>query len=254
LLRLDGVCAGYRGLQVLHDVSLGVEQGEVVALIGANGAGKTTTLRVVSGAVRPTSGTVSFEGRDLARLPQHAVVRAGVVQVPEGRELFPGLTVRENLTMGGYTLDREERARRLKEVHGLYPVLEERADQAADTLSGGQQQMLAIGRALMARPRLLLMDEPSLGLAPKLVGEMFEVIERIRRAGITVLLVEQNVVQALRAADRACVLESGRIVASGPSARLLDDERVRSAYLGLEGSDEASDREGGRAELAREEK
>jgi branched-chain amino acid transport system ATP-binding protein len=254
LLRLEHVCAGYRGLQILHDVSLEVDTGEVMALIGANGAGKTTTLRTISGTVRPTQGTVTFEDSDLTRLRPHEVVRAGVVQVPEGRELFGGLTVRENLMMGGYAADRSHRERRLVEVHEMYPVLEERAGQDAATLSGGQQQMLAIGRALMAGPRLLMLDEPSLGLSPKLVGEMFGAIERIRAAGITVLLVEQNVVQALRASDRGCVLESGRVVAAGPSGELLDDERVRSAYLGVDADSAAngtSEAEGGRATPAR---
>jgi branched-chain amino acid transport system ATP-binding protein len=236
LLKLEQVCAGYGGLQILHDVSFGVESGEVMALIGANGAGKTTTLRAVSGSVRASAGEISFEERPLNGMRPHDVVRAGVVQVPEGRELFGGLTVRENLMMGGYALSSAERTARLGEVHELYPLLEERASQTADTLSGGQQQMLAIGRALMSKPRLLMMDEPSLGLSPKLVGEMFGTIERIRQAGITVLLVEQNVVQALRASDRACVMESGRIVASGKSDELVDDERVRRAYLGLDAS------------------
>jgi branched-chain amino acid transport system ATP-binding protein len=236
LLRLEGVCAGYRGLQILHEVSLEVQRGEVMALIGANGAGKTTTLRAISGIVRPTAGRIVFEERDLGGLPAHEVVRAGVVQVPEGRELFGGLTVRENLVMGAYARAAADRDRALAEVHELYPVLEERAGQAASTLSGGQQQMLAIGRALMAGPRLLMLDEPSVGLAPKLVAAMFDTLESIRASGITVLVVEQNVVQTLRLADRACVLESGRIVASDRSERLMKDERVRSAYLGL-GSD-----------------
>ena len=244
MLRLEQVCAGYRGLQILDEVSFEVESGEVMALIGANGAGKTTTLRTISGSVPASSGDISFDGRSLKGMRSHDVVRAGVVQVPEGRELFGGLTVRENLIMGGYTLSSAERATRLAEVHELYPLLEERASQAADTLSGGQQQILAIGRALMSRPRLLMMDEPSLGLAPKLVGEMFGTIERIRQAGITVLLVEQNVVQALRASDRAYVLESGRIAASGKSDELLEDESVKRAYLGLDGSTASKKEEG----------
>jgi branched-chain amino acid transport system ATP-binding protein len=242
LLRLEGVCAGYGGLQILHDVSLEVERGEMLALIGANGAGKTTTLRAISGIVRPSAGRILVEERELGGLPAHEVVRAGVVQVPEGRELFGNLTVYENLAMGAYARPAADRDRTLKEVYTLYPLLEERAGQTAGTLSGGQQQMLAIGRALMAGPRLLMLDEPSVGLAPKLVSQMFATLERIREAGITVLVVEQNVVQALRLADRACVLESGRIVASDRSDRLMKDERVRSAYLGL-GSDAEEVRE-----------
>jgi branched-chain amino acid transport system ATP-binding protein len=244
LLRLEGVCAGYGGLQILHDVSLEVERGEMLALIGANGAGKTTTLRAISGIVRPSAGRILVEDRDLGGLPAHAVVRTGVVQVPEGRELFGNLTVYENLAMGAYARPAADRDRTLKDVYELYPLLEERAGQTASTLSGGQQQMLAIGRALMAGPRLLMLDEPSVGLAPKLVSQMFATLERIRESGITVLVVEQNVVQALRLADRACVLESGRIVASDRSDRLMKDERVRSAYLGLGSDAEKEVREG----------
>ena len=240
MLTVEGLSAGYGKLQILHEVSFEVNPGEVLALIGANGAGKTTTLRAISGSIPASAGRVSFEGNDLTGLRPHDVVRAGVVQVPEGRELFAGLTVRENLMMGGYTLERSERQAQLDEVHQLYPVLEERSGQDADTLSGGQQQMVAIGRALMARPRLLMLDEPSLGLAPKLVGEMFAAIERIRERGITVLLVEQNVVQALRAAERGCVLESGHIAVTGTSKDLLEDERVRSAYLGTDANGSAT--------------
>jgi branched-chain amino acid transport system ATP-binding protein len=233
LLRLEGVFAGYRGLQILQDVTLEVGGGELLALIGANGAGKTTTLRTISGLIRPTAGRITFEGRSLDGLPPHAVVRAGIVQVPEGRELFAELSVRENLAMGGFTRTPGERDQALKEVHELFPILAERAGQMAGTLSGGQQQMVAIGRAMMARPKLLMLDEPSLGLAPKLVMTMFEAVEQIRAKGITVLIVEQNVKQTLRLADRACVMESGRIVVTDSSEKLMNDPRVRSAYLGL---------------------
>jgi len=233
LLRLEGVFAGYRGLQILQDVTLEVGRGELLALIGANGAGKTTTLRTISGVIRPTAGRITFDGRPIDGLPPHAVVRAGIVQVPEGRELFADLTVAENLAMGGFTRSAGERAQALKEVHELFPILAERRGQVAGTLSGGQQQMVAIGRAMMARPKLLMLDEPSLGLAPKLVSTMFQAVERIRATGITVLIVEQNVRQTLRLADRACVMESGRIAVTDSSEKLMNDPRVRSAYLGL---------------------
>ena len=233
MLTLEGVCAGYGGLQILHDVDLEVRAGEVVALIGANGAGKTTTLRTISGLVRPAAGTITFDGRPLGAHGPHEIVRAGLVQVAEARELFGGMTVRDNLRMGAYTRRPDEREEALAEVHRLFPILAERAAQVSSTLSGGQQQMLAIGRALMAGPRLLMLDEPSLGLAPKLVVSVFETVERIRERGITVLIVEQNAVQTLKLADRAYVLESGSVVLEGAGEELLDDPRVRSAYLGL---------------------
>jgi branched-chain amino acid transport system ATP-binding protein len=232
LLVLDGIAAGYRGLRILQDVSVEVGEGEVVALIGANGAGKTTALRTISGLLRPMAGTITVDGEPVTRLGPHEVVRRGLVHVPEGRELFGELTVRENLEMGAYAHGRAKRELSLREVHDMFPVLAERGRQTAHTLSGGQQQMLAIARALMARPRLLMLDEPSLGLAPKLVAEMFGTLERIRQTGITVLIVEQNVVQTLKLADRAYVLESGSIAAQGSSDKLLDDPRVRAAYLG----------------------
>ena len=232
MLVLDGIAAGYRGLRILQDVSVEVGEGEVVALIGANGAGKTTALRTISGLLRPMAGTITVDGEPVTRLGPHEVVRRGLVHVPEGRELFGELTVRENLEMGAYAHGRAKRELSLREVHDMFPVLAERGRQTAHTLSGGQQQMLAIARALMARPRLLMLDEPSLGLAPKLVAEMFGTLERIRQTGITVLIVEQNVVQTLKLADRAYVLESGSIAAQGSSDKLLDDPRVRAAYLG----------------------
>lgn len=224
--------AGYGGLQILQEISLEVADGEVVALIGANGAGKTTTLRAVSGLVRPWHGSITFDGTELVGRHPHEIVRAGIVQVPEGRELFGALTVEENLRMGAFTLPRSKIAAARKDVEETFPVLGERRSQPAATLSGGQQQMLAIGRALMASPKLLMLDEPSLGLAPKLVAQVFETVKKVRDAGITVLLVEQNATQALRLADRAYVLESGQVVLEGAGVELLEDDRVRSAYLG----------------------
>jgi len=233
LLTLERVCAGYGGLQILHNVDLHVGDGEVVALIGANGAGKTTTLRPISGLVRLSTGSITLDGRSLGNVPAHEIVRAGLVQVAENRELFGGLTVLENLFMGAYTRSPAERKETLAEVNELFPILADRATQIASTMSGGQQQMLAIGRALMSRPRLLLLDEPSLGLAPKLVASVFDIVRRIRERGITVLIVEQNAVQTLKLADRAYVVESGSVTLEGKAADLLDDARVRSAYLGL---------------------
>ncbi len=233
MLTLDGVSAGYDGLQIVHDVDLHVDEGEIVALIGANGAGKTTTLRTISGLLRPSAGTITFDGQPLSSTAPHDVVRVGLVHVAENRELFPGLTVRENLEMGAFTRTAVERDETLAEVHELFPILRERSRQTASTMSGGQQQMLAIGRALMARPRLLMLDEPSLGLAPKLVVDVFNIVRDINGRGITVLIVEQNAVQTLQLADRAYVLESGSVTLDGDADDLLEDPRVRSAYLGL---------------------
>ncbi|HSK96825.1 MAG TPA: ABC transporter ATP-binding protein [Euzebyales bacterium] len=233
MLTLDDISAGYAGLEVLHGLSLQVDAGEVVALIGANGAGKTTTLRTIMGIVRPRRGAVTLDGDDVTGTPAHRMVRRGVAMVAEDRELFGALTVRENLLMGAFTRDRSEAAASLDEVHALFPVLAERAPQRAETLSGGQQQMLAIARALMARPRLLLLDEPSLGLAPQLVQAVFDIVTAIRERGITVLIVEQNAARTLQLADRAYVLESGEIAVQGSGRELLDDQRVRAAYLGV---------------------
>ncbi|MDA0633667.1 ABC transporter ATP-binding protein [Nonomuraea sp. MCN248] len=226
MLSLDGIEAGYGGLRVLHGLSLEVAAGELVALVGANGAGKSTTLRVASGLLRPSAGRVVFDGEELTGLPGHAVVRRGLVQVPEGRALFGPLTVAENLAMGAFHTG--EPADRVLE---LFPRLAERLDQRADTMSGGEQQMLAIGRALMTRPRLLMLDEPSVGLAPLMVRAVFDALGRIRESGVAILLVEQNAAQALALADRAYVLENGVITLSGTD--LAGDERVRRAYLGL---------------------
>jgi branched-chain amino acid transport system ATP-binding protein len=233
VLRLDGVEAGYGDVVAVRAVSLEVRAGEIVALIGGNGAGKTTTLRAISGLLPVRRGHVELDGRPITGHGPAAIVAAGVAHVPEGRQLFPTMTVLENLELGART--RESRARRaetLARVFELFPRLSERTRQLAGTLSGGEQQMVAIGRALMARPRLLMLDEPSLGLAPVVVGAIFANLVAINRAGITVLLVEQNVLRALRLSHRAYVLENGTISLSGPSAALLADTRIRRAYLG----------------------
>jgi len=234
MLSLEGIDAYYGDVQALHGVSLTVRSGEIVALVGANAAGKTTTLRVISGLLPPRAGRVVFEGEDIAGVPAHERVDLGIVQVPEGRRLFPFMTVRENLLLGAHVPEaRRHAAASLDEVFALFPVLAERRDQLAGSLSGGEQQMCAIGRALMARPNLLMLDEPTLGLAPLLVRRIFETVRAINGRGVTVLLVEQNVRQALGVAHRGCVLENGRLVLSGPAAELAGDERLRKAYLGL---------------------
>ncbi len=234
LLELEDVRVHYGKVEALKGISLHVEEGEIVALIGANGAGKTTTLKTISG-VRPlSSGSIRFEGRDLARVPAHERVRLGISQAPEGRRIFPGMTVLENLEMGAYGR-RDGKAGLdvdLERVFGLFPRLAERQRQPGGTLSGGEQQMLAIGRALMARPKVLLLDEPSMGLAPRLVSQIFDIISEINGQGTTVLLVEQNAAQALQRAHRAYVLETGWIVKSASARELLDDEAVKAAYLG----------------------
>ena len=223
----------YYGLiHALRDVSFEVNEGEVVALIGANGAGKTTTLHTVTGLLPSKSGSVVFEGKEIAKKPGHEIVRLGMSHVPEGRRVFAGLTVYENLKMGAYTRPKSEVAASLADVYQRFPRLEERKHQFAGTLSGGEQQMLAMGRALMSRPRLLLLDEPSMGLSPLFVSEIFKIIDEVSKAGTTVLLVEQNANKALSIADRAYVLETGHIVKSGDAKALLDDEDIKKAYLG----------------------
>ncbi len=233
MLRIESLCAGYRGLQILHEVDLEVKEGEIVALVGANGAGKTTTLRACSGVIRPTSGRILFDGQRVDTVRTADLVCRGLVHVPEDRALFGPLTIEENLRMGAWTQRRTPVAESLKEVFDLFPVLGDRRRQTAETLSGGQQQMLTIGRALMARPRLLMLDEPSTGLSPKLTWSVLEAIGLIRDRGVAVLLVEQNAGQALRLADRAYVMESGSVVLSGTGSELAEDDRVRAAYLGL---------------------
>ena len=234
MLRLEGIDAFYGDLQALYDVSLEVEQGRVFALVGANAAGKSTTLRVISGLVTPRRGRVVLDGQDLTAVPAHARVDLGVVQVPEGRRLFPFMSVTENLLLGAHTARaRAERDATLKYVYTLFPVLAERRTQLAGSLSGGEQQMCAIGRALMARPRVLMLDEPTLGLAPVLVKRIFDTVRTINADGMTIMLVEQNVRQALTLAQRAAVLESGHLVLHGQGAALLADERLKRAYLGM---------------------
>jgi branched-chain amino acid transport system ATP-binding protein len=234
LLEIRDLCSGYGDVQILWDVSLEVRKGEVVALIGANGAGKTTLLNTVSQLLRPRSGSIRFDGRDITRARSEEVVGAGIIHVPQGRRLFPGLTIRENLLQGVYLRqDAKKIAEDLDWVYGLLPRLKERADQLAGRLSGGEQQMCAIGRGLMGRPRLLLIDELSLGLAPLVVETLLDLISDINRSGTTVLLVEQDVQVALEHAHRGYVLETGRIVQSSPAAELLQDPRIRHAYLGL---------------------
>jgi branched-chain amino acid transport system ATP-binding protein len=234
LLRLEGIDAFYGDLQALSEVSLEVREKEIFALVGANAAGKSTTLRVISGLVAPRRGRVLLNDEDLTGVPAHKRVDRGIVQVPEGRHLFPFMTVAENLLLGAHAdRARGERDRTLAHVYGLFPVLSERRTQLAGSLSGGEQQMCAIGRALMARPRVLMLDEPTLGLAPVLVARIFDTVRTINGQGVTVLLVEQNVRQALTLAHRACVLESGRLVLEGQARELLGDERLKRAYLGL---------------------
>jgi branched-chain amino acid transport system ATP-binding protein len=234
LLELDEIRVHYGKVEAIKGISLGVDQGEIVTLIGGNGAGKTTTLKTISGLRPLTSGHVRFDGRELAGTPPHEIVQLGISQSPEGRAIFPGMSVRENLEMGAYARrdGRPAINEDLERAFDLFPVLRARAGQAGGTLSGGEQQMLAIGRALMARPKVLLLDEPSMGLAPRLVAQVFATITEINRQGTTILLVEQNAAQALRRAHRAYVLESGRVVKSAPARALLDDESVRAAYLG----------------------
>ena len=233
LLELAGVHAGYGGREVLRGISLTVPDGGIVTLLGANGAGKSTTLRVVSGLLAPSAGTVRFAGEDLAGCGPEDRVRLGICQVPEGRRIFPRLSVRENLLMGAYLCqDAREIGERMARVHELFPALAERGAQPGGTLSGGEQQMLAIGRALMGRPRLLLLDEPSLGLSPLLVEQIFTIIREIHGRGCAVVLVEQNARQALRLARHGYVLETGRVLIEGPAEALLHDEVVRRAYLG----------------------
>ena len=232
LLELLDVKVHYGSIAALKGVSLAVEEGEVVALIGANGAGKTTTLKTISGLRPLTSGRIIFGGRDLSRMRGHKRVIAGIAHAPEGRGIFPGMTVHDNLMMGSYARKRSAASSELDEVYELFPRLAQRRAQAGGTLSGGEQQMLAIGRALMAKPKVLLLDEPSMGLAPILVAQIFAIIEEINRRGTTVLLVEQNATQALQLADRAYVLETGTVVKSAPAQELLTDPQVQAAYLG----------------------
>lgn len=234
LLELENAHLAYGRIEALHGIDLQVDQGEIVALIGGNGAGKTSTMRAISGLRGLSRGRVRFAGEDITRLRADQRVRRGLCLAPEGRGIFPGMTVLENLDMGAYTRrDRAATAKDLQRVYGLFPRLQERRRQVAGTLSGGEQQMLAIGRALMARPKLLLLDEPSMGLAPMLIQQIFTIIAEISEQGTTILVVEQNAQQALSRADRAYVLETGRIVNQGRGEDLLHDPSIREAYLGV---------------------
>ena len=234
MLEVAGLEAGYGGFRALHDVGLTVAAGEAVAVVGPNGAGKTTLMRAISGLLPPRAGRVAFEGRDLAAVPPHRIVELGIAHVPENRRLFPRLTVEENLKMGAFSpAARPHFAERLEWVYSLFPRMRERRAQVAGTMSGGEQQMCAIGRALMSKPKLLLMDEPSAGLAPVIVDQVFDLVHRIRQEGFTVLIVEQNVRQVLELVDRAYVLEVGTIRKSGTAAALKSDPAIREAYFGL---------------------
>ncbi len=233
LLKVEDLKVNYGVIPALKGISFTVNQGEVVALIGANGAGKTTTLHTVTGLVEKKGGTVTFDGKDITNVPAHKLVKLGIAHVPEGRRVFPELTVYQNLLLGAYTRkDSKEKQDTLAEIYERFPRLKERLNQFAGTLSGGEQQMLAMGRALMSKPKMILMDEPSMGLSPIFVNEIFDIIESVSKAGTTVLLVEQNANKALAIADRAYVLETGAITMEGKASDLLTDDRIRKAYLG----------------------
>jgi branched-chain amino acid transport system ATP-binding protein len=233
MLEVTGLAAGHGGLPVLRGIDFFIDAGEIVAVLGSNGVGKSTLNNTLSGLLKPAAGRIRFADAEIGGAPPAAIVALGLIQVPEGRRIFPNLTVRENLELGSYRRGRIHRARNLERVTAIFPRLNERMRQLAGTLSGGEQQMLAIGRGLMGEPRLLILDEPSLGLSPLLVEEMFALIAGLRTQGLSVLVVEQNVVQSLAIADRAYVLEHGRFTLTGAAAALLEDPRLRQAYLGL---------------------
>jgi branched-chain amino acid transport system ATP-binding protein len=233
MLEIKSLEAGYGQMKVLHGVDLSISKGEIVALLGSNGAGKSTLNNNVSGVFRPTGGRILFEGQNITGMRSESVVDLGIVQVPEGRRIFPNMSIRENLELGSYRRGKERRAENLEKVVAIFPRLEERFGQLAGTLSGGEQQMLAIGRALMTEPRLLILDEPSLGLSPLLVEEMFALIQSLNKQGLAIFLVEQNVMQSLEIADRAYVMENGVVVLSGAAKDLIDDPELKKTYLGL---------------------
>jgi branched-chain amino acid transport system ATP-binding protein len=234
MLKLQGVSAGYGGTEIIRNISMEVNRGEVVTIVGANGAGKTTTLRTICGIVKPTSGTIEFEGNVISGLRSDQIVNVGLTMVPEGRQLFPFITVQDNLLMGAYKRGaRDVAAQRMEEVLEIFPRLRERLTQLGGSLSGGEQQMVAIARGLMANPALLMFDEPSLGLSPLLVSQVFDVIDRIVSMGTTVLIVEQNIVHTLKIAHRGYVLENGEVTLTGTGAELLENPHVKKAYLGI---------------------
>jgi branched-chain amino acid transport system ATP-binding protein len=235
MLNIQNIDVYYGDVQVIKNISLNVKDGELVAVIGGNGAGKTTMIKTISGILKPRHGTISFAGKTISGMDANKIVSEGMVQVPEGRLLFPEMSVRENLEMGAYSVkDKKVIANQLKSIYDMFPILSERQKQLAGTLSGGEQQMLAIGRALMSSPKLIMFDEPSLGLAPKLVQSIFEMVVRINKElGMTVLLVEQNVKQSCQISDRAFVIENGEVVLQGTGAEMLENDHVRRAYLGL---------------------
>lgn len=233
MLKVENLSVQYAAFKALHGVSLQVDEGLIVSIVGANGAGKSTLINTISGLLRPTEGSITLDGRELSTMSAHDIVRAGVVQVPEGRKLFPDLSVQENLLVGGsHKRARALRDKAVVEVFDLFPVLNERHDQLARTLSGGEQQMLAIGRAMMSQPKLLMMDEPSLGLAPIIVKSIFNVVLELKKRGLTVLLVEQNIRHSLQISDRAYVLETGAVVLQGTGQEVLADEHTKTAYIG----------------------
>ncbi len=233
MLDIRALHAGYGHMKVLHGIDLNIGAGEIVALLGSNGAGKSTLNNNISGLYKPTSGEILLEGQNIAGMRSEHVVDLGIIQVPEGRRIFPNMSIRENLELGGYRRGKANRAKNMERVVSVFPRLSERFDQMAGTLSGGEQQMLAIGRAMMAEPRLLILDEPSLGLSPLLVEEMFGLIQQLNKEGLSIFLVEQNVMQSLEIADRAYVMENGEVVISGPADTLIDDPELKKSYLGL---------------------
>jgi branched-chain amino acid transport system ATP-binding protein len=233
MLEIKNLHAGYGQMKVLQGVDLDIQAGEIVALLGSNGAGKSTLNNNISGIYTPTSGSILFEGEDIVGMRSEHVVQKGIIHVPEGRRIFPNISVRENLELGSYLRGRQNRAANLDRVVGVFPRLQERFSQLAGTLSGGEQQMLAIGRGMMAEPRLMILDEPSLGLSPLLVEEMFALIQDLNKTGLSFFLVEQNVMQSLEIADRAYVIENGKIVLSGEATSLLDDPDLKKSYLGV---------------------
>lgn len=233
MLNIKNLSVKYDTIRVVHDVSLNIENGELIALIGANGAGKSTILKTISGLIRPESGQIFFEGEEITKLPSHEIVEKGIIHVPEGRQIFAKMTIEENLRLGAYQQkDKHLIKEKMELAFSLFPILKQRIRQLAGTLSGGEQQMLAIGRALQGNPKLLLLDEPSMGLSPLMTQQVFDVLQKLKDSGITMLLVEQNAYDALEISDRTYILETGRIIMEGESSKLIEDPKVKEAYLG----------------------